>query len=169
MESLPKRKSLRIEGYDYDQPGAYFITICTFQRARLFGSIEELSEGARLRGAKGRPDEMLRHWLGQIEVKYPGVAVDYFMVMPDHVHIILMLTQDGAVSIPRILEWYKTMTTNAYIREVKRGAFAPFEKHVWQRGYYDHVIRNDEDLYLTRKYIQENPIRWINKHTTDHG
>ena len=63
-----------------------------------------------------------------------------------------------------MIKWYKTQTTNAYIRLVKQGQAPPFQKHVWQRGYYDHVIRNDTDLAETRQYIVNNPLNWtLNK------
>ena len=60
--------------------------------------------------------------------------------------------------LQEMLKWYKTQTTNAYIRMVKQGIFPPFRKHVWQRGYYEHVIRNNADLTETRQYILNNPL-----------
>ena len=66
--------------------------------------------------------------------------------------------------LPQVIGWFKTMTTGAYIRGVKAGIYLPFEKHLWQRSYYDHIIRNEEDLYEIRRYIHENLERWISKY-----
>ena len=65
-----------------------------------------------------------------------------------------------AVSLPAVLDWYKTMTTNAYIRGVRNDRWPPFEKRVWQRGYHEHVVRDDDDLNRIRQYIIDNPVRW---------
>ena len=62
--------------------------------------------------------------------------------------------------LQEIIQWFKTMTTNGYINEVKYGRFPPFEKRIWQRSFYDHVIRDDDDLNRVREYIQNNPLRW---------
>ena len=64
--------------------------------------------------------------------------------------------------LPEIIKWFKSQTTNAYIRWVKEGLLLPFDKHIWQRNYYEHVIRNDQDLDETRAYIQYNPLKaWL--------
>ena len=63
-----------------------------------------------------------------------------------------------------MIKWYKTQTTNEYIRQVRQGILPPYEEHIWQRGCYDHIIRNDTDLAETRRYIQNNPLkRTLNK------
>ena len=81
--------------------------------------------------------------------------------MPDHIHVILcVLGGHIGPPLPEIVKWYKTQTTNTYIQKIRAGELPPFEKHVWQRGYHDHIIRNEEDLYETRRYIQENPLKW---------
>ncbi|RMH72352.1 MAG: hypothetical protein D6675_04580, partial [Gemmatimonadetes bacterium] len=62
--------------------------------------------------------------------------------------------------LPKIVQWFKTMTTNEYIRHVKNDGWAPFHKRLWQRNYYEHIIRDDGSLYRIRKYIATNPLRW---------
>ena len=84
--------------------------------------------------------------------------MDSACVMPDHVHMIIEIT--GAhigAPLPEIIKWYKTQTTNEYIRKVRAGELLPYEKHVWQRGYYEHVIRNEAELNEIRQYIENNP------------
>lgn len=83
--------------------------------------------------------------------------------MPDHIHVILWMEGAKAV-LPEIVKWFKTQFTNEYIRKVKAGEFPRFDKHLWQRGYYEHVIRSEAELYEIRQYIQQNPSRWAMKH-----
>lgn len=83
--------------------------------------------------------------------------------MPDHLHMIIVIRDGSKSSLEDIIAWFKTMTTNGYIKGVKRGLFLPFENKVWQRSYYDHIIRNEKDLEEKRDYILTNPIRWLEK------
>ena len=117
--------------------------------------------GAHLRVRPNRPDLLITKWLKELENKYSGVFIDTVCIMPDHIHFIMLTTgaHTGA-PLPEIIKWFKTQTTNDYINGVKNGLFPPFEKHIWQRNYFEHIIRNNQDLYETRKYISENPIRW---------
>ena len=158
----PKRKRIRALNYDYSQQGAYFVTICTHNRQHLFGEIVcDNIVGATLRGRPQRPDLMVEKWLGEIENKFSNVKIDEYIVMPDHVHVIIFITGDHIGSPLRdVIDWYKTMTTNEYIRNVRDGLYVPFEKAVWQRSYYDRIIRNEDELYEIRKYILENTLRW---------
>ncbi len=86
--------------------------------------------------------------------------------MPNHIHILLRINQGepagGHMGPPLqgMMDWYKTMTTNAYIRAVKAGVLPSYEKHVWQRGYYDYVVRGEKDYLEIWKYIDDNPARW---------
>ncbi len=154
----PARKSLRLGQYDYRQPGYYFVTMCTHNRQALFtpfvGAVQ-----------RARPPEyacFLVKWLYEMENKFFGVEIDCCAVMPDHIHFILVMTPAHAdASLQEMMKWYKTQTTNAYIRQVRREMLLPYEKHVWQRSYYDHIIRNDRDLFEIRKYIAENPLKWF--------
>ena len=136
-----------------------------------------------------RPEQatsMVEIWLNKIESKYNGVWVDSYVIMPDHVHLVLMIHRDitgahaGAPlqnqmtnsgpstqgtanmrsTLGDVVKWFKTMTTNEYIKGVKQGLYKPFESHLWQRNYYERVICNEDELYEMRRYISENPIRW---------
>ena len=157
----PMRKQLRIQEYDYSRQNAYFVTICIHDRVPLFGSVEKLPVGAALRGRPNRPDLLVTKWLMELEYKFPGVLLDSYCVMPDHIHFILIFDRDATYTLPQVIGWYKTMTTNAYIRGVKDQLYAPYKNQFWQRTYFEHIIRNEIDLYETRKYIEENPIRWL--------
>ena len=81
--------------------------------------------------------------------------------MPDHIHFIIFNEGEHAGSpLPEIIKWFKTQTTNKYIKCVKRGLFQPFDKHIWQRNYYEHIIRNQNDYNEIWQYIDENPLNW---------
>lgn len=156
MDEFIKRKNLRLKDYDYSQNGAYYVTVCTHNRAHLFGEVV----GATLRGRPNNPDKMINKWLLEIPNKFSNAKIDKYIIMPDHIHMIIFLTGDHTGSpLQHIIDWFKTMTTNEYIRCVNNGLFAPFHKHVWQRGYYERVIRNDDELNEIREYIENNPIK----------
>lgn len=158
----PARKHTRLKEYDYAAGGAYFVTICTQDRACLF----PLPVGA---APCGRPDlarSVARKWIEKIPEKYPGVRVEKYVVMPNHIHALFVFENISAAGghmgppLPRIVDWYKTMTTNEYIRLVKTGKLLPFQKRVWQRGYHEHIIRDENDFLTHWQYIGDNPALW---------
>ena len=89
-----------------------------------------------------------------------------FVVMPNHVHLLLLFSKmemtGGHMGPPlqSVISWYKTMTTNAYIRGVREGNLPDFHKRIWQRGYYEHIIRNEQDYLNVWTYIDQNPALW---------
>lgn len=224
------RRSIRLKTHDYAAPGAYFVTICVQHLANLFGQIHD---GEMQLNEAG---QAIDRWWHEIPEKFPTVDVDAWVVMPNHVHGIIVITQgagtpvgtgtptrsqpnamrldgrgtptcvppdamhssqmpqnamrsqsdardialaantgadtrvcpyrdgDAGLSLPslgRVVQWFKTMTTNEYIRGVKCGAWSPFEKRLWQRNYYEHIIRNEQDWARIRNYVANNPARWI--------
>ncbi len=117
---MPERKQTRLKDYDYSQNGYYFITICTHNRQNLFGEIV----GATLCGRPNNPDKMIEKWLLELENKFDGVKICEYIIMPNHLHFIISKTGDHAGSPLRdIVGWFKTMTTNEYIENVKKICF----------------------------------------------
>ena len=163
-KELPKRKQLRLDCYDYTSNGAYFITICTHNRAELFLNTKRNDVGATLCGRPNNPDKMIEKRLLEIENKFLETKIDYYCIMPNHIHFILFFeskTGDHIGSpLQDVISWFKTMVTNEYIKGVKKGLYIPFNTKLWQRGYYEHIIRNERDLFEIRKYIENNPIKW---------
>ena len=120
---------------------------------------------------------MIEYWLHQIPKKFENVQLDYYVIMPNHIHVILIIketrglphrvapTEDydegdpKKITVSDIIDWFKTMTTNEYIRMVRNGYLPPFNKHIWERSFNDRVIRNSDELYEIRKYIKQNPVR----------
>ena len=157
---LPKRKKLRLENYDYSLSGAYFITICTHQKQILLNA-SVVGNDLSVVPSNTPQNQIIEKWLFELENKF-DVSVVHYVIMPDHIHFILFISDTErhvGRSLPEILQWYKTMTTNEYIALVKADILKPFDKKLWQKSYYEHIIRDKED-YLTRvRYILNNPFK----------
>ena len=138
MEALPKRKRLRLQGYDYSSDGAYFITICTEGKGYVLSRIEVVNDEAVVRLSQ----------TGQIVEKYiqslPGI--DAYVIMPHHVHLIIM--KSNGKPIASDVRSFKGLTVK------NCGGLK------WQRNYYEHVIRDEADYKTKRNYIEHNPGRW---------
>ena len=150
---LPKRKSTRLKNYDYSTSGAYFVTICTKNRKMLFAPVGADSISARM---------VERTFLETIH-QYDGVNCPIYVVMPNHFHAIITISRadmESAPTVSDIIQSFKRYSTLEYIKMVKDGLLLPFDKQIWQRTFYDHVIRNSDDYDEIYKYIYENPMRW---------
>ena len=150
---LPKRKRLRMQNFDYSTSGAYFITICTKDRENLFGPVGADSISAR----------MIEKTFLEIIDKYNGVDSPIYVVMPNHFHAIITILRadmESAPTLSEIVQSFKRYSTIEYTKMVKEGILPPFNKQIWQRSFYDHVIRNQHDYENIVKYIYENPMRW---------
>ncbi len=161
MVSRPRRRPLRLTHFDYATHGAYFVTVCAHQRRCIFGDVDH--DAVRL----AEPGEIVEKWWAAIPSKFPDVEIDRFVVMPNHVHGILWIIdrQDGGVpvdanrtSLPRIMQWFKTMSTNEFIRAGKRDRRP--SGILWQRNYWERVIRDERSLDDIRLYIENNPRSW---------
>ena len=139
---FPNRKSPRMRHYDYSQAGYYFITICTRNKNCLFGAPEQLN----------RCGICAEQGFQEIERHFPGVRVDKFVVMPNHVHGIIALPGNGT-SLSVVIGQYKGAGTRN-VRRLHR------EMILWQTSFHDHVIRNQEDYLRIWNYIDTNPMRW---------
>ncbi len=158
------RQSIRLRGYDYSQAGAYFVTICTQNRQCLFGDI--VDQEMLLNDA----GQMIGRWYLALEQKFPDIQCGEFVCMPNHIHFIVINEKSGehgnesgehmGSPLPRVVQWFKTITTNAYIDGVKSHHWTPFCKRLWQRNYFEHIVRNDTDLANIQQYIQNNPALW---------
>ena len=151
--NLPKRKNLRLPNYDYSENGAYYVTICTQNNLHLFGHVVGETIFYNLAG------EMVLRWLNAIEQKYDGTHINCAMLMPNHLHFIIIF-EKAQHPLGEILKWFKSQTTNEYIRNVKRGLLPKFEKRIWQRNYYEHIIRTESELQSIQEYIQFNVQKW---------
>ncbi|GIL11578.1 MAG: hypothetical protein BroJett038_02980 [Chloroflexota bacterium] len=147
------RHAMRLKGYDYAQAGAYYVTICTYRRERLFGEVN--AEGFMCLNACG--DMVVSCW-EDLPRHYPQVELDAFVVMPNHLHGILVL-DDGVAgkrhSLSEVIRGFKTWSARRV--NVLRGAEGV---PVWQRSFYDAIIRDETMLNAIRQYIDTNPAQW---------
>ena len=167
-ELPPKRQSIRLKDYDYAQPGAYFVTICTHDRRCLWGSVQ--AGKASLSGL----GQIVAECWKDIPTHFPPVGVDIYCVMPNHLHGILMFSetcrgttcraptgeterfsQPVSGSLPTVIRTFKAAVTKHVRRMTRISDF-----RVWQRGYYERVIRDERELELAREYIANNPLGW---------
>lgn len=175
---IHKRKSIRLKGYNYSQAGLYFITICCQNRECFFG---EIKNGEMIWNDAGK---MIEKWYFELENKFSDIKCDEMIVMPNHFHCIvenvgadLRVCPNGINDIPilgdnpilgehigsplhTVVQWFKTMTTNEYIRGVKNLGWKPFDGKIWQRNYYEHIIRNEQSYSIISNYIINNPTQW---------
>ncbi|MGC4106704.1 MAG: transposase [Thermomicrobiales bacterium] len=152
------RKHPRLSGYDYRLANAYFVTIITHGSASLFGWID--GDGLTPTDA----GTMIERYIRALPEKFHRLELCEWVVMPDHVHILLTIHPDerdatDSASLSEIVQWFKTMTTNAYIRGVKEQGWAPFDRKVWHTSFHDRIVRSDEEFDAIRHYIQRNPER----------
>lgn len=164
-EQLPKRKPLHLRSHDYSQNGYYFITICTEKRHQNILSAIAPAVGA----ITNRPPVQvtLTAWgtvveraIREIPNRYPGVEVDCYVIMPDHVHLILAIHQTG----PDGRQVAAPTAISTVIQQLKRAVSRAIGVSIWQKSYYDHIIRNCSDLEETRNYIANNPLKRMKEH-----
>ena len=157
------RHSLRLQGFDYTQEGAYFVTVCLQDRACLFGDI---SDGKMILNDVGLMAE--KCW-NEIPAHFPHIELDEFVIMPNHVHGILSITTAvGAKNVsplPSQQMHGPSKTIGSVIRGFKIGVTKWMRQNtpvynVWQRNYYEHVIRDSDDWNRTHLYIESNPRDW---------
>ena len=137
---FPKRKKNRLKGYNYSQNGAYFLTICAKNRLELFTTKHPPLELTDI----GRTIEVA---IRRISQTYPHVCVDKYIIMPDHVHIILVFNKQQFAGPP-----LQTLVGN-----MKRFVSMESGFSVWQKSFYEHIIRNEEDYLKILHYIETNP------------
>ena len=157
------RQSIRLRGYDYSQSGAYFVTICTQNKKCFFGNM--VNDEMVLNDA-GR---MLESVWSELPERFPHVKLDEFVIMPNHFHGIVVFRRGehkirpyGTLpdTLGRIMQAFKSTTTNKYIAGVKQKQWPLFPGKLWQRNYYEHVVRDENELNDIRKYIMDNPKKW---------
>jgi putative transposase len=165
------RRSIRLRGYDYTKAGAYFVTICAYQRKPIFG---EVCDRAVRLSKVGHV--VTRCWMA-LPRHFSGVELDSWVLMPDHLHGVIIIQANIAAtwaaredafvapsqrpqgthsgSLNAIVQNFKSISTRK-ANQLCRTAGA----HLWQRDYYERIIRDERALHAIRRYIDENPARW---------
>ncbi len=178
---IHNRRSIRLKGYDYSKEGLYFITICTQNREHLFG---EIVDGKMILNEYG---EIVKNKWYDLINHNNYIKLDEFIIMPNHIHGIIEIeynvgvplvgtqttdtqineteskqgqAQGVAHTVCEIIGGFKSKTTCEYIKMVKNGILPPFEKRIWQRNYYENIIRNEKHYKNVSEYIKNNPQKW---------
>jgi putative transposase len=163
---LPRRnrRSIRLQGYDYSQAGAYFVTLCTQNRECLFG---EIVDGEMRMNDAGN---IARQCWDNIPIHFPHVDLDEFVVMPNHIHGIVVITDNvGGKNFSPLPQTTRPCGTSKTIGSIVRGFKIGVTKwmrnntpiyDVWQRNYWEHIVRNEPELNRIREYIHNNPTQW---------
>ena len=159
MENYYNRKTIRLKNYDYSQEGMYFVTICTNNREEILSKIDCIDVGAGLVSAHvkltdiGRKIEKI--YLN-LEKEFNNIKLHEYVIMPNHVHGIIEIKERAdtrpAPTIGKIICSFKSKTAVYIIKK--------YNKKIWQRNYYEHIIRNEKELYKIIEYIEYNPERW---------
>ncbi len=142
---LPKRKDIRLKTYNYNSSGFYFITICTV------GAVIGRPQEAPL-NAKGK---IVEQAINDIPKYYPMYYVDNYVIMPDHIHLLLQIVYSDKNGRPMTAPTISTVINQLKGRVTKQVVFK-----VWQKSFFDHIIRNEEDYIKHYNYIETNPILW---------
>ena len=149
---LPKRKSTRLKNYNYSSPGAYFVTICTKDRNNILSDII-VGEGlcALPTNKLTKIGKFVEQSIKYADENYSGVKIDKYVIMPNHIHLIVILDDSGGHGNPPlqdVIYRLKSFTTHEY------------GKNLWQRSFHDHVIRGDKDYIKIWKYVDTNVLKW---------
>ena len=141
-ENLPSRKRIRLQYYDYSEENMYFITICVKDRLEILGKINERNIKLRKEG------NVVKENINRIQKIYKNVIIDEYVIMPNHIHVLLLINYKSNVTISKIIKHFKTNVT----REIKYS--------IWQKSFYEHIIRNEKEYLQIKEYIKNNVINW---------
>ena len=168
---LPRRKNIRLKGYDYSSEGAYFITICIESRGNVLG---EIRNGERMLNEYG---VIVDECIDQIATLHDGIEINHKTVMPNHIHFImsivggayyapqdigkLSMQEKSKMIVPKMVQQFKTATVKR-CKEIglHDNGLHNMQPLRWQRGYYEHIIRDEKEYLQIWHYIDENPARW---------
>ncbi len=159
---LPKRKPTRLKEFDYSSPGAYFVTICTKGKMKLLSKIIVGD------GVLDVPQNILtpygfiaEKYINQMNEFYDYISIDKYVIMPNHIHIILVITEqnDAPYGTSRTPSPTNSITAK-FISTFKRFCNRECGKNIWQRSFHDHIIRGEKDYLKIWEYIDTNVIKW---------
>ena len=154
LTTLPERKPNRLKEYDYSTPGAYFITICVKDRLPMLSTIPVgATIGRPIKPVLKKHDIIVEKAIKKIPKHYPTVSVDSYVIMPDHVHLLLQIHSEvgGRPLVAPTIERVIKQTKGAITKQI---GFS-----IWQKSFYDHIIRNENDYRDIWEYIVNNPIK----------
>ena len=145
------RRSIRLQGYDYSQSGAYFVTICTFQRQHLLGAVNNGEMQLNVTG------QIVSAIWQRIPQHFPNVELDQFILMPDHLNGIIVISEQAeqSISLATIIQNFKSISTRKINKITQSSGVS-----IWQRNYHERIVRSDRELDRLRQYMLANPVNW---------
>lgn len=153
----PARRATRLPGWDYRSPGPYAITICTQHREWFFGDVRHDRVVPNAAG-----DMVVAVWR-DMAAEFPRASLDAFVLMPNHLHAIVHLSREGPLGTPLlgdVVQRFKSITTARYSAGVHQHGWESYDRRLWQSNYYEHIVRDRDDLERCRRYIAANPANW---------
>ncbi len=156
-DHLPKRKQTRWNEYDYSNKGAYFITICTNGRKQILSHIPAeigVTEDAQQPNLTSY-GKIAEDCINQIGNFYEDIKIDQFVIMPNHIHLILFVYGNEPKKNAR-----QHSLVSKFVSTLKRFCNKQYGENIWQRSYFDHIIRDKTDYQTHIRYIAQNPLKW---------
>lgn len=153
MNDYPKRKPTRLKNYDYNSTGVYFITVCTQNKVNYFSDIVISNPNEPATIQLTRFGKIAEEQIKAINFKYADVDIENYVIMPNHIHMIISIFNENEknnISVTDVVRIFKSLTT----RLCKIGPV------IFQRSFYDHIIRNDTDYLRICDYVDDNPSKW---------
>jgi len=141
--NLTKRKNIRLKDYDYSNEGIYFITICIKERKELLGQIKK-EENIEL----SKEGKIVGEAIHKLKEAYSNIEIDEYVIMPNHIHLIIIINGKNKITISRIIQQFKWGIT-------RKLGFS-----IFQKLFYEHIIRNEKEYCEIKEYIQNNIINW---------
>ncbi len=164
MPELPQRKQIRIKDFDYSQNGYYFVTICTHNKQKI---LSEIIDGKTILNDLGKIVDFVWNDLKN----HNDIKLHQYIIMPNHIHGIIEIcrerfqtvpdNQNYHFGIPEIIRQFKTFSSKRINEHLKRNGLEPFPTgKLWQKSYYEHIIRDEDDYINATQYIIDNPLKW---------
>lgn len=162
---MKHRSNMCMKYFKYGSGYSYFITICTYKRYRAFGKI---SDGFFV-PLVPEIEDMFRAAIEHLEKMFDGVTVDNWVIMPDHIHLLITILSENEseCNLSEVVSSFKRTIVFGYMDLVHKGVVSKFNRSLFQKNFYDHIVRNEEDYNNVYDYIENNPVVWWNKYGDD--
>ena len=160
QNGLPNRKITRLKDFEYNEDGAYFITICTKNRCCILSQIvgTSVADGPQIKLTEY--GEIANKYIKQLNDFYDYLSVESYVIMPNHIHILLLLNKNEHGPSRTPVPTVQNSIVSKFISTFKRFCNKEIGENIWQYRSFDHVVRNSEDYNEIQKYIYNNPLRW---------
>ena len=158
---MKTRKPLRLKYYNYSEIGLYYITICTHNKEKTLCNIDEKICDINFDDIDFEKyieytniGNICKKAIDSIEINYKNVSVNSFVIMPNHIHIIFSIEKNDDIKISQVVSYYKGYVSREYNKITNK------KNEIWQKSFYEHVIRNDDDYKRILEYVVYNPLKW---------